>query len=83
MKVPEAKRVEQRREYHGDVFIDHYEWLREKSNPEVIDYLNAENDYTEHATESLAPLRSQPESGPVSQLRTNCLSKLFWTTPSW
>ena len=25
-------------EYHGDVFIDPYEWLRDKSNPEVVDY---------------------------------------------
>src|SRR5882762_7145867 len=31
----------------------------------------------------LSPPRSQPESGPVSQLRTNCLSKLGCTTPSW
>mgnify|MGYP003694688665 CR=1 FL=1 len=33
VKPPEAKRVEHRREYHGDVFIDPYEWLRDKSNP--------------------------------------------------
>ena len=59
MKPPEAKRVEHRREYHGDVFIDPYEWLRDKSNPEVVDYLNAENEYTEQATADLAPLRQK------------------------
>ncbi|KPK75082.1 MAG: protease 2, partial [candidate division Zixibacteria bacterium SM23_73] len=32
---------------HGDVRIDDYFWLREKSNPEVIKYLEAENEYTE------------------------------------
>ncbi|MGV0853646.1 S9 family peptidase [Mycolicibacterium phlei] len=57
MKPPVAKRVETRREYHGDVFVDPYEWLRDKSDPEVISYLEAENAYTEHATEHLAPLR--------------------------
>ncbi|MDT5329956.1 MAG: oligopeptidase, partial [Mycobacterium sp.] len=46
MKPPVAKRVEHRREHHGDVFIDPYEWLRDKSDPEVTDYLEAENDYT-------------------------------------
>jgi oligopeptidase B len=56
---PVAKRVEHRREHHGDVFVDHYEWLRDKDNPEVIDYLNAENDYTEQATDHLAPLRQK------------------------
>jgi oligopeptidase B len=59
MKPPVAKRVEHRREHHGDVFIDQYEWLRDKANPEVIDYLNAENGYTEHATNHLAPLRQK------------------------
>ncbi len=30
----------------GDVRVDNYYWLREKSNPEVIKYLEAENAYT-------------------------------------
>jgi oligopeptidase B len=59
MKPPVAKRVEHRREHHGDVFVDHYEWLREKTSSEVIDYLNAENDFTAHATDHLAPLRQK------------------------
>ena len=57
--APVAKRVEHRREHHGDVFIDHYEWLREKSNPEVIAHLEAENAHTEAATAQLAPLRQK------------------------
>jgi len=32
---------------HGDVRIDNYFWLRERDNPEVIAYLEAENEYTE------------------------------------
>ncbi len=31
---------------HGDLRIDNYYWLNKRENPEVIDYLNAENDYT-------------------------------------
>lgn len=30
---------------HGDVRIDDYYWLRDRTNPEVIAYLQAENDY--------------------------------------
>ena len=58
-KPPVAKRVDHRREHHGDVFIDPYEWLRDKSNPEVIAHLEAENAYTEQQTEHLAPLRQK------------------------
>ena len=59
MNPPIAKRIEHRREHHGDIFIDPYEWLRDKSDPEVIDYLEAENEYTDQATEALAPLRQK------------------------
>ena len=31
---------------HGDTLVDNYYWLREKSNPEVIAHLEAENAYT-------------------------------------
>ena len=56
---PEAKRFEHRREYHGDVFIDPYEWLRDKSDPDVIAHLEAENAYTEAVTSELGPLRQK------------------------
>jgi oligopeptidase B len=57
--APVAKRIDSRREHHGDVFVDPYEWLRDKSSKDVTDYLEAENAYTEHVTEGLAPLRQK------------------------
>lgn len=54
---PSAKRVDCTRTHHGDVFVDHYEWLRDKSDPAVIAHLEAENDYTDAATAHLEPLR--------------------------
>ena len=45
--APVAKTVPTRREHHGDVFVDDYEWLRDKNDPEVIAHLNAENAYTD------------------------------------
>ena len=32
---------------HGNIRVDNYFWLRDKLNPEVIKYLEAENEYTE------------------------------------
>jgi oligopeptidase B len=34
---------------HGDTRVDDYYWLREKTSPEVIEYLEAENGYTAQA----------------------------------
>jgi oligopeptidase B len=57
VKAPVAKRIDTRRVHHGDVFLDPYEWLRDKSSTDVTDYLEAENAFTEQTTEDLAPLR--------------------------
>lgn len=43
---PVAAKKPRRFTNHGDVRIDDYYWLREKENPEVIAYLEAENAYT-------------------------------------
>ena len=40
---------------HGETIRDDYFWLREKSNPEVASYLEAENAYTESQTKDLKP----------------------------
>jgi oligopeptidase B len=42
-----VKEIPTRIEKHGHVRIDDYYWLRERENPEVIAYLNAENEYAE------------------------------------
>lgn len=47
MQAPKAKVIEKRLEKHGDVRIDNYYWLNERENPEVIQYLNDENAYTD------------------------------------
>ncbi len=44
---PLARREPVEHLLHGDRRIDDYAWLREKQNPEVIAYLNAENTYTD------------------------------------
>lgn len=43
---PIAERLPQPRTVHGHTLQDDYSWLRQKDDPRVIDYLNAENAYT-------------------------------------
>ncbi|MFP3580779.1 S9 family peptidase [Arthrobacter sp. SIMBA_036] len=57
IQPPVAKRVPTRREHHGDVFVDNYEWLRDKESEEVIAHLRAENAYQEAQTAHQEPLR--------------------------
>ncbi len=44
---------------HGDTLVDNYFWLREKSNPDVIAHLEAENAYTAAMTADTQPLQQK------------------------
>ena len=58
MKQPLAAKRDQRLELHGDLRIDEYYWLKDRENPEVLEYLAAENSYREH---EMAPLKGLTE----------------------
>lgn len=59
IRPPIAERRSFVRTHHGDTFDDPYEWLRDKNDPAVIDYLEAENAHTELLTAGLAGLRAE------------------------
>ena len=42
---PKAEKINTSLSTHNDERIDEYYWLKERDNPKVIDYLNAENSY--------------------------------------
>lgn len=48
--APGVKKIPVKLEKHGDVRTDDYFWLRERENPEVLDYLTRENVYNEEMT---------------------------------
>jgi oligopeptidase B len=49
-KPPVAKIIPTLLEKFGDVRVDNYFWLKDRENPEVIGYLNKENDYYQKMT---------------------------------
>ena len=57
IQPPVAKIVPKTLEKHGDKRIDNYYWLNERENPEVIDYLNKENEYYQKSTVHTKPLQ--------------------------
>lgn len=42
---PVAKKIPTKLEKHGDVRIDDYYWMNDRENQDVLDHLNAENEY--------------------------------------
>ncbi len=56
---PVAPRKPKRMEIHGHVRVDDYFWLRERENPEVLAYLEAENAYTQALMAHTRPLQER------------------------
>jgi oligopeptidase B len=54
---PVAKKVPKVTEIHGRKLVDNYFWLRDKTNPEVKAYLEAENAYTDAVMRPTEPLQ--------------------------
>ncbi|MCM3639155.1 S9 family peptidase [Sporosarcina luteola] len=59
MKPPIAKRIPHPHELHGDVREDDYYWLKDRNNPEVINYLEEENQYFDDVMRPLAEQTDQ------------------------
>ena len=56
---PVAEQKPYQHKIHGDIRMDEYYWLKDKDNPEVIDYLERENDYYEKATSHTVDLQNE------------------------
>ena len=56
---PVAKQVPKITEIHGRKLVDNYFWLRDKKNPEVRAYLEAENAYTDAVMKPTEPLQKK------------------------
>ncbi len=71
---PVAAKKEHREVRHGATVIDNYYWLREKSNPELIQYLEAENAYTEAMTRDLKPFEDALYKEMLGRIKQTDLS---------
>ncbi|WP_428943260.1 prolyl oligopeptidase family serine peptidase [Pantoea sp. FN060301] len=61
MKPPAAKKIPYEMRLHGETRTDNYYWLRDDSreNPDVLDYLHAENDYGREVMQSQQALQER------------------------
>ena len=71
---PVARRVPHVHEAHGDRRPDDYHWLRDRDDPEVTAYLEAENAYADAVMEPLRPLQEKLYAEIVSRIQETDLS---------
>jgi oligopeptidase B len=71
---PKARKIEHISDWHGEKVNDPFFWLREKSNPKVIKYLDAENAYTAAMTKDLQPLAAALYKEMLGRIKQTDLS---------
>jgi len=69
LKPPAAKKVPKSVTMFGDTRVDNYGWIREKGNPEVIAYLNSENDYANAMMKTTEPLQKKLYEEMLSHIK--------------
>ena len=74
---PRAKTQPRTFQVHGETINDPYFWLREKTNPEVRSYLEAENAYTKAMMEKAEGLEKQLYQEMLGRIKQTDLSVPF------
>ena len=74
---PLARKEHKETVLHGATLTDDYAWLREKEDPAVKAYLDAENAYAEAVTAPLAGLRDQLYREMLSHIKQTDVSVPF------
>ncbi|MFO0937422.1 MAG: S9 family peptidase [Gemmataceae bacterium] len=81
--VPSAPRKPHTITLHGETIEDPFFWLKDKTNPETIDYLNAENAYTESAMKSTKGLQDSLYREYLSRIKQTDLSVPYRERGYW
>ena len=71
---PAAKKVPHMQMLHGDTLTDDYFWLRERENPEVRKFLEAENAYTDAYMKPTEPFQKALYEEMLSRIKETDLT---------
>src|SRR5687767_111599 len=69
LKPPMAEKKTKTTNIHGETLVDEYFWLREKTNPDVIAHLEAEDKYAESLMQPTKPLQEKLYNEMVSHIK--------------
>ena len=80
---PIAKKVEKKLEIHNDIRTDNYYWLNQRENPEVISYLEEENNYKETKLKSTEKFQKNLFQEMKSRIKEDDNSVPYFLNDYW
>ncbi|MGA8042397.1 MAG: S9 family peptidase [Terracidiphilus sp.] len=83
LNAPIARKQHTEKQLHGITLTDDYAWLRQKDDPEVTAYLEAENAYAEANLAPLASLREDLYREMLSHIQQTDVSVPYFDDGYW
>ena len=80
---PTALKIEKKLEIHEDIRVDNYYWLNERENPNVISYLEEENNYTDEVLKSTKSLQKKLFNEMKSRIKEDDSSVPYFYNDYW
>ena len=80
---PVAEKIRKELKIHGQTRIDDYYWLNERDNPKVIDYLKAENAYTDLVMKHTEPLQEKLYNEMIGRIKQTDMSVPYFENGYW
>ncbi len=74
IRPPVAQKIPKIDTLHDDIVVDNYYWLRDRNDPGVIQYLNAENEYTEKVMQHTEDLQKALYKEMLARIKETDLS---------
>lgn len=83
IKPPVAKIVPTELEEHGNKRVDNYFWMNQREDQDVVDYLNAENDYYQKMTAHTKELQADLFTEMKSRIKEDDSSVPYFYNEYW
>lgn len=83
IQPPVAEKIKKELTIHGDTRIDYYYWLKERENPKVIEYLNAENDYLKKVMKHTEKFQKKVYKEIIKRIKQTDESVPFFENGYW
>ena len=83
IQAPTANKTPKELSIHGDTRIDNYYWLNDREDQNVIDYLNAENDYRKEMMAHLEPAQEEIYQEIISRIKQTDMSVPYKDNGYW
>jgi oligopeptidase B len=74
LKPPKAEIIPKQLTIHGQTRVDNYYWLNERDNPKILEYLKAENEYTQAVMKPTEALQEKLYNEIVGRIKQTDLS---------